>query len=55
MPYDILIVMNSMNNFKSKTKYIAKDTSFCNRLMIQHEHRECKEDRVEHKTCVTPR
>jgi len=59
MPYDILdmiiIDIHNMDKSKNKTKYIAKETLFCNRSVIQHTHEECKEDKVGYKTCLTLR
>ena len=42
-----------MNKLNKETKHGANDTQFYNWSFIQHKHRECKKDRVGHKTCVS--
>ena len=50
----IIINIHSMNTLNNKTKHDANDTQFCNWSFIQYKYRECKKDRVGHKTCVSP-
>lgn len=48
----IIIGIHNMNALTSKTKNMANDIQFCTESIIEHKYSECKEDRVEHKTCI---